>query len=42
MKKGFLQFFSLLIGLVFSVGVYAQTASDLFFSEYAEGSSNHK
>jgi DNA/RNA endonuclease YhcR with UshA esterase domain len=43
MKKGFLQFFSLLIGLVLSVGVFAQTATDIFFSEYSEpNGGNHK
>jgi DNA/RNA endonuclease YhcR with UshA esterase domain len=42
MKKRFLQFFSFFAALVLSIGANAQTASDLFFSEYAEGSSNHK
>jgi DNA/RNA endonuclease YhcR with UshA esterase domain len=42
MKKRFLQFFSFFAALVLSIGANAQTASDLFFSEYAEGSSNNK
>ncbi|MEA3495867.1 MAG: T9SS type A sorting domain-containing protein [Bacteroidota bacterium] len=42
MKKKSLQFIYVFIALLFSINLYAQTATDLFFSEYSEGSSNNK
>jgi hypothetical protein len=42
MKKSFLQFYSLMLAMFLALGVNAQTASELFFSEYAEGSSSNK
>lgn len=42
MKKGFLQLFSLMAGILLTLGLSGQT-TDLFFSEYSEpGGGNHK